>query len=337
MNANDDVRKSKRFWINFACYSLALLLTLFIIFALYNLINVFVGQAITDKLKALEDQSLHKMIISIGTIGFLYLLVHGTTVQGNLWRSREHDINLFGLNSIPNYFYDKSFDKNGHHLKKKIKELSNQLEKANALLKRSDMQRNKLESNIKDLRSNLSVFIRHHQNTSRIMGSMSFLLEENSGKKVYVDEMLKNVLSESVTVLTKDQSDKSVALFEIKEDQKLHIREYFRIGARSARSRRFKKGEGFAGSIWEKGFAEMVQDVSQDKRFNKKQNGRYSFLSIMGMPIKVGDTIIGVLCIQSENIEGFSEDDLLAIEFYVNVCATLLLYDKIYLLTKEGD
>lgn len=55
------------------------------------------------------------------------------------------------------------------------------------------------------------------------------------------------------------------------------------------------------------------------------------FCRIMGMPIKVGHEIIGVLCIQSEQLNCFSEGDLLPVEFYVNVCAMLLQYDNIEL------
>ncbi|WP_227938318.1 GAF domain-containing protein [Alkalihalobacillus deserti] len=115
------------------------------------------------------------------------------------------------------------------------------------------------------------------------MGSMSFLFDFHDDKKDYIDEMIKNVLSECITILTKDQSDKSVVLFEIREDSKLHIREYIRIGASSSRTRLFEKGQGFAGSVWNSGKSEIVSNVAEDDRFQKKQNGRYSFLSIMGM------------------------------------------------------
>ncbi|MEW9053384.1 MAG: GAF domain-containing protein [Neobacillus sp.] len=143
--------------------------------------------------------------------------------------------------------------------------------------------------------------------------------------------MLRHTLAECITVLEKDQSDKSISLFKVNENKKLEITESVRINAESIAKRIFSKWEGFAGYIWGKGQPEIENKVKpDDPRFNDQGLSATPIGSILGIPLSVDDKIIGVLCLQSEAENGFVEAaDLRTVEFYARLCTLILLYDKI--------
>nr|WP_272917128.1 GAF domain-containing protein [Pontibacillus yanchengensis] len=180
--------------------------------------------------------------------------------------------------------------------------------------------------------------VRHHESASRLISSLTYSF--HSGR-YSLDNVLRETLAECITVLEKDQSDKSISLFEVKDDI-LQIRDGIRISAESVVKRTFEKGTGFAGSVWEKGEAEYINNIDYegDPRFNHEEHyfpKRNRFKSMMGIPLQVDEQIIGVLCIQSESEDGFCADDLRALEFYANLCTFMMLYDKIGLNTKGSE
>ena len=96
------------------------------------------------------------------------------------------------------------------------------------------------------------------------MRSLIQLLDE--GNNHWKWEFCNNVLDEYVTVLLEDRADKSSSIYFI-EDNQLDMFTYNRIEFSSSRKRKFKKGEGFAGHIWETGETELVSDVNESEYF----------------------------------------------------------------------
>ena len=94
------------------------------------------------------------------------------------------------------------------------------------------------ERKMEEMNKKLTVFTRHHENARRLLGSAAYLLYIG---EEWRSEMLNNILSECLTCLEKDHSDKSVALFKV-YGKELRIEHYIRLSARSARSVRLKKG-----------------------------------------------------------------------------------------------
>lgn len=119
----------------------------------------------------------------------------------------------------------------------------------------------------------------------------------------------------------------------------LEMREGSRISAQSLYERSFRKGEGFAGKVWEerKAMIEGLVNDEHDFRFQGKYKPNHEFKSIMGLPITVGNDVLGVLCIQSEQENAFSQEDLRAVTFYANCCSLIFLYDKILLDGSDVD
>src|SRR5690606_2203887 len=142
---------------------------------------------------------------------------------------------------------------------KEIRALQDELELARkegertaAYLRAVNQRAEFYERKMEEMNKKLTVFTRHHENARRLLGSAAYLLYIG---EEWRSEMLNNILSECLTCLEKDHSDKSVALFKV-YGKELRIEHYIRLSARSARSVRLKKGEGFAGKVWEAGEAQ---------------------------------------------------------------------------------
>lgn len=248
----------------------------------------------------------------------------------DLWRSSDKTEFSLWFMTIPNPFYDPHFVKGSILLQRLYAELSIKFdEQANLLEKVEISDREKLE-NIASLSSKIRVSIRHSDNSNRVLRSLNYLYYKRD--RDIISKMLADILQECITVLEKDQSDKSISLFQVQGDN-LKIIESVRINAESVDKRTFTRGEGFAGSVWESQEPTVVNSIEiGDSRFDNYRLQATPIGSIIGYPLiaEVGGEVLGVLCLQSEVQEGFNEEaDLRTVEFYARLCTTVLLHDKI--------
>lgn len=182
------------------------------------------------------------------------------------------------------------------------------------------------EEELNDFHYTSETYIRHHKNSSRLVRSLTSLIDENN--PTWSTEFYNNVLDECVTVLQKDRADKSSSIYFVK-DNKLKMFAYNRINFSSSRNRTFKKGEGFAGSVWAENKTLLEDDVYNSQYFNTEFLPKHSYGSIIGTPIRINNEVIGVLCIQSEGYFGFEDSDYITLSYYADICALAYYYDKI--------
>ncbi len=233
-----------------------------------------------------------------------------------------------GATNLPNFMYHPDFEKlhNSSFLKdrEKLKAKINEQEQYNEELL-DELERKDLE--FEQVAYISDIFIRHHKNASRLVRSLLQLL--NEGSPYWKWEFCNNILDECVTILLEDRADKSSTIYFINGENKLEMFAYNRIEFSSSRNRKFKKGEGFAGYIWKTGETELVSDVLNSPHFKGAYAPRHEYGSILGVPIKIGEKVVGVLCVQSEDIDEFHSDDERTVIFYADMCALAHFYDKI--------
>ncbi|WP_019156917.1 GAF domain-containing protein [Robertmurraya massiliosenegalensis] len=316
-------------WIG--CYALSLTLVLVIIFGL--------TEGIVRSVKALtsiENISAMKIITFVSVIYFIFRI---TKNLGDHWRSNENVEIGTSVTGFPNIFYDAKFQKGPLRLQREYQRLYSEYRKVRLNLEYSRNLVKDLSEHINNYVTKLRVLLRHNDNANRLIRSYNYLNKEQP-EQLY-KKMLKEILSECVTILEKDQADKSISLFKVNGD-KLEIAESIRINAESVTKRFFEINQGFAGHIWSISEAEIVNnvDVENDERFNDFHIPTTPIGSILGFPLKVDDQIVGVLCLQSEAEEGFSNSDLRTVEFYARLCTMVIMYDTINLeidANKGGD
>lgn len=97
-----------------------------------------------------------------------------------------------------------------------------------------------------------------------------------------------------------------------------------------SRSRTFRKGQGFAGWIWERGQPDVCPDIAQDGRFEApdcKPSGPYR--SIIGLPIlDSGQEVIGALFVQSRRTASFHPSRDTAVLSYFAKLLAICITDK---------
>lgn len=263
--------------------------------------------------------------------GLAFLIIFFTRFIGDLWRGRSEDLKL-GFTDFPNPFYDENFVKAPHHLQKQIAEFQDALrsarsesDRAASIVRALNERALKQEQIIRAMTKKLTVLVRHHENGRRLLGSAAYLIY--TGEQ-WRQEMMNNILSEAMSCLEKDHSDKSVALFKAYGDE-LRIEHYIRLAARSARTVRLKRGEGFAGKVMEAGDVICVPDVSKTPELFGAIKPSDDYRSIVGLPIRVNGDVLGVLCVQSEVVNGFTDQDIRTLRFYAHACSLIFVYDII--------
>lgn len=308
------------------CYICAFFLVGVIIYSfsgfLVDMINLLLESAHMDDQFGVMNR--FKVLASVGIAYFLWKLV---VSLGGHWRTSSKNEIGTAVTNFPNPFYDPSYSKGPFVLQNKYRTVLIQNKVNRTLLKRSEEKVDELVQSLGSIESKIRVLLRHHDNTNRLIKSLNFLTKRDDG--LVETQMIGHILAECMTVLEKDQSDKTITLFQV-SGEKLTIKESVRINTESVFKRSFDKGEGFAGSVWESGKATIVNSIEDDdQRFTDGGLAATPIGSILGFPLKVEEDIYGVLCLQSEAANGFSGADLRAVEFYARMCTFILLYDKI--------
>ncbi|MFL0364606.1 GAF domain-containing protein [Pseudobacillus sp. 179-B 2D1 NHS] len=319
INQEDKYEKPLGWFMKSLCYGVALGLVLAI---LYGFSGIF-ADILTNIFK--HEVSRMKVITGLSIIFFIFKL---TINLGNHWRSAPQNEIGTAVTNFPNPFYDPSYKEGPIMLQRQYKDLHTEYKTNKALLKQSQKINLELQEILEQFYSKVRVLLRHNENSNRLLKSLNYLYSQ-SEENGYIKRLLRATLNECITILEKDQSDKSISLFKV-QGEDLKIIESVRINAESVDKRVFKKGEGFAGYVWENEKSEIVNVIEEDdERFDDQGVAATPIGSIMGIPLTVDEQIIGVLCLQSETIEGFSEADLRTVEFYARLCTFLILHDKI--------
>lgn len=315
----DTTRIKYPFWKWLSCYGLSLLLVSIIIFGLTE-----TALKIIQSFELAPNLTASKMIIVISVIYFVWSM---TKNLGDHWRSTENAEIGTAVTGFPNPFFDPHFIKGSLLLQRKYNKLYSKYYRKEVTLRHSQKMRAELEKHVNLYVAKLKILLRHNDNVNRLIRSFNFLFIKRD--RDFPRKMLREILSECITVLEHDHSDKSITLFQI-DNAQLKIVESVRINAESIDKRVFKKGEGFAGHVWKTGKAEIVNQINEnDERFNDFNVPTTPIGSILGFPLKVDQNIYGVLCLQSEEENNFNTRDLRTVEFYARFCTMIILYDKI--------
>lgn len=275
---------------------------------------------------------IHIILIICAAAGLYTLTVE--VAKG--FRSSAEKISIFGLR-FHNPVYDPYFEDISLEEMKAIQEENMKMKENNQKLESfTDSLLDELavkDTELENIQYVSETFIRHHKNSSRLIRSLTSLIDENNPG--WITEFYNNVLDECITVLHQDRSDKSSTLYII-EDDMLKMTAYHRINFTSTRSREFEYAEGFAGNIWKTGEVELISNICASPYFKGDFSPNHNYGSIIGLPVKINHTVVGVLCIQSEGIDGFIEEDIDTLKFYADVCALAYHYDNIDVISDTG-
>lgn len=119
-----------------------------------------------------------------------------------------------------------------------------------------------------------------------------------------VDEVCFMILEEARKTVHAENGSVMLAA----DDRELAIKAAF--GRKSEQRVRMKAGHGIAGNVFNTGRAEMLNNVSMDERFVQ---GRVQIRSMLCVPLKCNNNILGVINMSNTSERMFGMDDLKAI------------------------
>ncbi len=117
-----------------------------------------------------------------------------------------------------------------------------------------------------------------------------------------INQILKSIVN---IVVKKLKYDNFSVLFI--EDDRLILKEGYKHPRTGDKSYYIKIGEGITGMVAKTGKSEMILDIRNDKRYIAVRTGMKSELAV---PVKIKSKVIGVLNVESQNIDAFDENDL---------------------------
>lgn len=118
-------------------------------------------------------------------------------------------------------------------------------------------------------------------------------------------------LANSLTKISSDQNSNKHSAIWVADPAKGELFIFVSNGlTATSKNRRFRRGEGFVGWIWENEISDIVPDVSVDPRFAPPFSPSGDYASVIGMPaINPDGSVIGVLTVQSRQYDAFTEAD----------------------------
>lgn len=120
-------------------------------------------------------------------------------------------------------------------------------------------------------------------------------------------------LLDKIVMLASGVTDAQVGSLMLIDDGGEHLRIESHIGlnAKIAESVQLPVGESIAGYVAQSGKPLMVRDVEQDERFKRINKERYQSSSLLCVPLKISDRILGVINMANKrNGEVFTDHDL---------------------------
>lgn len=111
-----------------------------------------------------------------------------------------------------------------------------------------------------------------------------------------------------------------------RETQELVCRQLTVTREARLKGSRLAPGQGILGSVARHGQSLLIADVRTDPRYDKTtdQHVCLQARSLLALPLKVGESTIGVLCVGSRDVGRFTEADLALLEPFVDTAAVVI-------------
>ncbi len=173
----------------------------------------------------------------------------------------------------------------------------------------------------------------------KVQGAMHNVPNFGDTCKAILDAVMEEMDAENCSLMLKDPNsgDLTVCAARGKNEEK----SVFYLD-RSGNGRRFKSGEGIAGWVLKEGQAVMLNDVIREPRFvsvagfnHHDSNGDNKVNSLICIPIREKDQVVGVFNLSHSKKGAFNEGDKLALAYISNQVGAALTSARFFLEINE--
>ncbi|MEW6608345.1 MAG: diguanylate cyclase [bacterium] len=122
----------------------------------------------------------------------------------------------------------------------------------------------------------------------------------------------------------------------LKTDDALYIAAAIGLANDIIQQTKIKLGKGISGWVAKTGEPLLIKDIEKDKRVRKKHQSKYHTKSLLSVPLKKDNNVLGVLNLNNKKTkEIFNEDDLKLAAILANQAS--LAIDRIQLIQQEDE
>ncbi len=149
------------------------------------------------------------------------------------------------------------------------------------------------------------------------------------GVELNVDKVLEMIVQQ----IYQDLGYEIVSIMLLEEDGRhLTIKAARGLGEKIISSAKVEVGKGVSGLVAKTGEPLLIKDIESDERFLKlKSHGRYSSKSLICVPLKVGDRVIGVLNGNNKKVrEELSTHDLSLLSVFASQASVTIERARLY-------
>jgi diguanylate cyclase (GGDEF)-like protein len=147
------------------------------------------------------------------------------------------------------------------------------------------------------------------------------------------DTLIRTILDKSADLLKAEQG--SLMLLDDETDDLLLEAKKGMVEGVSEKLR-INRGEGIAGGVAEHGEAILVENLENDPRIKQKNRKHYKTRSFVSVPLKIDDSVIGVLNLSDKTTgDVFNEEDLHLIQSFATHAAVVMERNVFYNKTEE--
>lgn len=174
----------------------------------------------------------------------------------------------------------------------------------------------KIES--KKLKEELVILNKERQRLTKELSALKLIISEINST-LDLDRVLDLIIHKGIQIVKAERG--SVMLFDHKKKE-LYIKSSIRLSKKTVSAVRIKPGEGIAGWVFKEDKPLLIKEGAKDPRFKKFEEEEEELKSVISVPLKIKDKVIGVINADDKR-EGdfFSIDDLNLFSTFANQAA----------------
>lgn len=193
---------------------------------------------------------------------------------------------------------------------------------------------NQNEAKVKKLKEEVVVLNKDRERLVKELSALKLIISEINNT-INLDRVLDLIIQKGTQIVEAERG--SVMLFDLKKEE-LCIKSSVGLSKRATYTVRIKTGEGVAGWVFKEGKPLLVKEAAKDSKFKRFEGTKEESRSIISVPLKSRDQVIGVVNVDSKK-KVFSSDDLRVLSTFANeaviVIENIRLHQKIKNQLKE--
>lgn len=183
-----------------------------------------------------------------------------------------------------------------------------------------------------EFKKELVVLNKERQRLTKELSALRLIISEISST-LDLDRVLDLIIQKGIQIVKAERG--SVMLFDHKKEE-LYIKSSIGLSKKTVSTVRIKPGEGIAGWVFKEGKPLLIKEGAKDIRFKKFNKTKEELRSIISIPLKIKDQVVGVINLDNKR-EGniFNLDDLKLLSVFANETAIAIQNAKLHQETKQ--